>query len=199
MSNKLQYWPAFLKNVRNLGERKNFQQILCGEVVDGDFCEFGVRKGESIRTFLKYLGNNTIFGFDSWLGLPEPWEGFIRKNNKPILAGKMKCAKPEFNDERVVLIEGWFSDTLPEWKYNKILSLVNIDCDIYSSTVTVLKYIKPFINHSTIIIFDEFSGYSAYEQHEYKAFQEFITENHLKYEYIARSDDFIQVAVKVKV
>lgn len=49
----------------------------------------------------------------------------------------------------------------------------------------------------TIIVFDEYFNYPAWRQHEYKAFQEFISKFGRKYRYIAMSAEKGHVAVQL--
>jgi hypothetical protein len=47
----------------------------------------------------------------------------------------------------------------------------------------------------TIIIFDEFFGYTNYQAHEIKAWLEFVEKNHIEFEYIGYTQ--MQVAVQI--
>jgi len=49
-------------------------------LVDGDVLEFGVYKGESINYFAQKLSHKNIYGFDSFMGLPEFWRDGFNKN-----------------------------------------------------------------------------------------------------------------------
>lgn len=201
MKKQLKEWllPE-LEKVKSLGNKKEFRVAICNYVGTGDWVEFGVREGDSAKIFLKYGVKNgaNLYLFDSWEGLPEDWTGHYDKNGL-IKKGAMKCDIPVFNDNRVKIVKGWFDDTLPNWvaNYNKPLALIHIDSDIYSSAVTILNNIKPLISDETIIVFDEFAGYAAFRDHEYKAFLEFIDKNEMKYKYVARSKTMAQVALKV--
>lgn len=192
-----------LLHVTNLGQKKEFRKAI-GKYVKtiGDWAEFGVRTGESANIFLKYGGidpNHKLYLFDSWEGLPEDWTGHSGRAG-PINKGAMKCDVPTFKDNRAVLVKGLFEDTLPQWIANyksKHLAFIHIDSDIYSSAKTVLKYIHPLISEKTLIVFDEFCGYPAFREHEYKAFHEYIQQHNLKFKYIARSTRMAQVALRV--
>jgi hypothetical protein len=131
------------------------------QLISPVWAEFGVAGGDSARQFLQYLPEDgTFYLFDSFKGLPEPWwEG-----KKDSWASK---GKPSFNDKRVVIKEGWFKDTLP---LDDLLGFVHIDCDIYSSTKTVLDNIN--VDTGSIILFDELWGYERYRDHEFKALME---------------------------
>ena len=74
--------------------------------------------------------------------------------------------------------KGWYSDTLtPELiQTRKILkaSLINIDCDLYSSAKQALAFCAPLIKDSSIIFFDDWPADFIGEK---KAFDEFWKEN----------------------
>jgi len=76
--------------------------------------------------------------------------------------------------------------------------LINIDCDIYSSTKTVLDLLAKRIVKGTVIIFDEYIGNQHWLEDEFKAFQEAVKANGWRYEYIAFSFFTKQVVVLIK-
>ncbi len=65
------------------------------------------------------------------------------------------------------------------------ISLLRVDCDLYSSTRKVLTVLRPLIRSGTWILFDELIGYRTWEDHEYKAFMEFVDETGFEFDYIA--------------
>ena len=74
-----------------------------------------------------------------------------------------------------------FEDTIPEWKkkYCKNISFINIDCDLYSSTKTVLENLNSQIVKDTIIRFDDLlpspiSPYPNWLNGEWKALSEWV-------------------------
>ena len=156
---------------------------------DRPFYEFGVWRGASFQ----YLINTfkTGYGFDTFEGLPEDWhqekkgsysaEGIIPK----IEGGKF--------------IAGKFEDTLPTFfsEQRPLASIINFDADLYSSTFCALNYSKCVIDKDTILIFDEFIINKHWEQDEYKALNEFCSNNDFTYEVLAISYTTKQVAVKI--
>ena len=63
-------------------------------------------------------------------------------------------------------------------------AVIYVDCDLYKSTVPVLKFIVPFLQRGTIIVFDDWNCfYGDPELGERKAWSEFLSANpHLKFE-----------------
>ena len=158
---------------------------------NGLILEFGVRHGTSIRQ-LASLTSKPIYGFDSFEGLPEDWH----QESKEVYSTRGKIPKVPAH---VTLIPGWFEETLPLFlvKHEEDIALINIDCDIYSSTKTVLDLLSPRIKKGTIILFDEYIGNLHWEEDEHKAFMESIDTYQWKYEYLFYSAYTKQVVVKI--
>jgi len=150
--------------------------------MNGLLAEFGVFEGDSINYLSKLVYPKTIFGFDSFYGLEEDYSLDYGKGgfNKD---GKL----PEVNNN-VSLIKGSFSKTLQPWldKNSGVFSFINIDCDTYEATSTILNLIGPErIVSGTMILFDEYFGFHGWEDHEFKAWQEYCNKNSVKYRYVA--------------
>ena len=96
-------------------------------------------------------------------------------------------------------IVGEFEDTLPAFfsETRPMASVINFDADLYSSTICALNFSKSVIDKDTILIFDEFIMNDSWEQDEFKALNEFCSNNHCSYEVIAISFFTKQVAVKL--
>jgi hypothetical protein len=143
-----------------------FQVRSQGNVV----LDFGVHSGWSSRELARLFPDLTIHGFDSFEGLPEAWshlpKGFFD-------------TRGELPDvpRNVILHKGWFEDTLPQWtrRYPDVsIGLLRIDCDLYSSTVTILDNLGSYLREGSLLLFDELIGYRGWEHHEYRALQEFL-------------------------
>lgn len=149
----------------------------------GLYLEFGVWKGDSISYVCDNLPLWEIIGFDSFEGLPERWSRNDDDRYEPgyfSLNGEIPNLNP-----RIKLIKGWFEATIPVWlKNNNInqVDLLHVDCDIYSSSKTILENLAPYIKSGTTIVFDEFLLYDNFENHEIKAFYEFINMSKLEFE-----------------
>ena len=100
----------------------------------------------------------------------------------------------------VRLTKGFFENTLPgfvEQHRDEKIALLHVDCDLYSSTVTILQNLAEMLVPGSIIIFDELINYHGWEDGEFKAFMEFITERKLAFEYVAYNRTGGQVAVRI--
>jgi tetratricopeptide (TPR) repeat protein len=159
---------------------------------DGMVLEFGVRFGNTIRQIAS-LAEQQVYGFDSFEGLPEVW------HHEPKGSYTTRGEIPKV-PSNVKLIAGWFEDTLPKFltDNSEPVRFINIDCDIYSSTKTVLDHLAPRIVSGTVIVFDEYIGNEHWREDEYKAFQEAVAKNGWGYEYLCFSVFTKQVAVRIK-
>lgn len=144
--------------------------------------EFGVFKGRSLQIIRDLVTDKRqIFGFDSFEGLPEDWDGTERKQGFFSVNGQPP------NIFNVDFFVGWFEDTIPKYlDIAKPISLLHIDCDLYSSTNTVLFSLNNFIVNGTIIVFDEWyynhKNFPENRQHEQKSFYEWVTAKKREYE-----------------
>ena len=161
--------------------------------IDGSFLEFGVYKGGSITQLSKLFPDKKIHGFDSFEGLPSSWGGYTLKQGDFNMMGKIPKVP-----KNVKLHVGWFDKTIPAWvqDFSEPISLIHIDCDLYVSTSLIFTLLGDYIVPGTVVLFDEYFGYSGWREHEYKAFQEFISQRALGYKYLGYSK--YQVAVLIE-
>ena len=163
---------------------------------DGLVLEFGVFEGETLQ-FISELIDTYIYGFDSFEGLPEDW--FYDHTQREFdLKGQLPAIKSHRNNYR--LVKGWFNDTLPGFVKevgNKPIRFLHVDCDLYSSTKTIFDNLADNIVEGTVIVFDEYFNYPGWKNHEFKAFQEFVSSHKVKYEYMAYAPRHYSLAVKI--
>jgi tetratricopeptide (TPR) repeat protein len=159
--------------------------------VPGLVLEFGVRRGTSLRHIAAAAGQ-PVHGFDSFEGLPESW------GNEPAGTFSTGTDLPAMPDN-VTLHAGWFDQTLPGFlaTHPGPVRFVNVDCDIYSSTVTVLTELAPRLVPGSVLVFDEFIGNRSWAQHEFKAFHEYAAAHGVRFHYIAISPFTGQVAARI--
>jgi hypothetical protein len=186
ISSRTEFWSWVLKSlqVRPLSEA-----TVAGEL----FLEFGVHKGESLSYFAKEYPQVLWHGFDSFEGLKEDWHG-LGMGKGTFYLGQAPTGLPS-NTE---LVAGWFDETLPQFLLTHPGSVrcLHLDADTYDSTIFVLRALSRRIVPGTWIIFDEFFNYNGWRLNgEYRAFQDWIVESGVSFEYRAFSDR--QVAVEV--
>jgi predicted O-methyltransferase YrrM len=158
---------------------------------DGMALEFGVATGRTLTVIAAARGNKQVFGFDSFQGLPEDW-----RTNIP--AGTFKTdTLPDVPGTELVV--GLFQDTLPDFlaTHTEPVAFVHLDADLYSSTTTVLQHIGPRLRPGSVIVFDEYFNYPGWQQHEHRAWQEFVAASAIEFRYLAYTCNDEQVAVIV--
>ena len=148
--------------------------------------EFGVFKGRTINQYIsKYCEN--VWGFDSFNGLPEKWDGV---NNK----GTFNVSSAPKVNSNVTLVEGLFNESIPVFfQENKDIEVdfVHIDCDLYSSTKTVFENLYAFekLNSGLVIVFDEIINYNRFYEGELKALYEASLDFNFQFEWIGTNGD----------
>lgn len=162
--------------------------------VEGMVLEFGVYRGASLRAIAK-TANQEVHGFDSFEGLPQDWT-YYQKQGRFSLQGQV----PQFAETNIRVHKGWFDQTLPAFLAEHVepARFVHVDCDIYASTRTVLELLRRRLVRGSVIVFDEYLNYPAWQQHEFKAFQEFVAATGLRYRYIGFASSDWAVAVQVE-
>lgn len=138
------------------------------------YLEFGVAKGASMKFWSHELKHpkSVLHGFDSFEGLPE--------SGGPWTKGRFDArgAIPKIEDDRVTFFKGWFDTMLPKYSIPPHETLViNLDADLYSSTIFVLRYLRAHIKPGSLIYFDEMNQI----EHEPRAFDEFMAESGKKF------------------
>jgi hypothetical protein len=154
------------------------------------YLEFGVYEGTATRYWSRALlnPNSNLHGFDSFEGLPEDW-------NSECIRGYFSAGgrAPQIDDNRVKFFKGWFEETLPNYKYpEREVLVVNMDADLYSSTIFVLRELKDQIIPGTYIFFDEFNTM----EHEFRAFDEFINETGMRFSLVGFADSMQHVVFR---
>ncbi|MCB1071750.1 MAG: class I SAM-dependent methyltransferase [Chlamydiia bacterium] len=168
--------------------------------LDGGYLEMGVCTGKTVNYIAALNPTKKIYGFDSFEGLPEDWVKKDRVIPKGTFAFKNPNEMP-YVLHNVYLYKGWFKESIPAFKRDLFngsqLAFLHIDCDLYSSTVDALRALEENIVPGTIIVFDEFYNYPGAENHEFKAFMEFLERTELQAEYLAYNAYHEQVVVRI--
>ncbi|MFS8100825.1 class I SAM-dependent methyltransferase [Lentzea alba] len=159
--------------------------------VDGMVLEFGVYTGTTLKIISAASEGREVYGFDSFTGLPEDWRtgfaaGAFGVDQLPDVPG-------------AELIAGWFDDTVPGFvaEHPGPVAFLHVDCDLYSSTKTVLEHVGPRLRAGSVVLFDEYFNYQGWRDHEHKAWLEYVAETGIKFSYEGYTTDHEQVIVKI--
>jgi Macrocin-O-methyltransferase (TylF) len=148
-----------------------------------DIYEFGVFSGQSIKIFLNNIKEssfNTLWGFDSFEGLPEcnaeplfqdSWAagGFDSRKlfDKSTPEDASKHIENMIGNPKYKPIIGFYENTLNDdmAKRMKPALIVDIDVDLYSSAYTVLDFVfrnKLYVK-GTLLMYDDWGGSIGWE------------------------------------
>lgn len=167
-------WHTRRVKPRNLnlhrGTHAMFQMALNAAMdmirdVDGIVCEFGVGSGRSMRMIQEMLPLNVpIYGFDTFTGLPQAWGG------EPVGTYSTGGVVPQMEGD-VTFFKGLFKDTIPAFlattEIHRPIAFVNVDCDLYRSTLDILEGLQSRVVPGTIILFDEYLCHPTWRQGAY--------------------------------
>ena len=153
------------------------------------YYEFGVGWGGSLikfisalRLFCKFSKTNIysyqIFGFDSFEGLPEKKR--TKDDHKGWKKGQFSKSLSEIKQivrnlgidlrrNTVNFFKGYFENVLTPALREELKeyppTIINIDCDYYSSTKTVLEWLRPMLISGTIFYFDDIWGFNGHQNY----------------------------------
>ncbi|MDX2169591.1 MAG: TylF/MycF/NovP-related O-methyltransferase [Deltaproteobacteria bacterium] len=177
---------------KSLGILAGFH-LLRSNRITGDYLEFGVFRGETFRNAIRAAQRvfrdgalpGRFVAFDSFAGLPAV--ASMGDGVNPYAAGEFAAAREEFEATLgslrtrvpIEVVAGWFDATLtPQTAARLALrraAFVNIDCDLYESTVAVLAFITPLLQTGTILYFDDWYSYGgSVAQGEARAAREWL-------------------------
>jgi hypothetical protein len=171
---------------------RNAFQALSFNQIDGDYVEFGCCKGTSFtiahREARRAGYKCRFWAFDSFQGLP-PGESEADRHPKWVEGAfhatlekfHKTCKSNGMRKSDYVAVPGFYNESLGRMAEDDPptnISLAYIDCDLYSSTATVLRFLMPRLKHGMIIAFDDYYCWSATQMAgERRACLEFFAEN----------------------
>ena len=153
--------------------------------ISGDYAEFGCYTGTTFNlafqeysrsrkhlSFLDYQFDRKLWALDSFRGLPAQsapedehpsWrEGALAMSVDEFHAA---CARNAIPREAYQVVEGYYDRTLrvddTSSRLPQDIALAYIDCDLYSSIVTVFRYLAPRLKHGAIVALDDYFCFSA--------------------------------------
>lgn len=177
------------KNLHIL-EAINYIKVAGGEknLIPKVYFEFGCFSG---RTFSAAINSARFlnlkfdfFAFDSFMGLPETDEDNIFKKEQ------FKFSKNDFKkiikknsgvllDDKNI-IEGFYENSLKTQKAQNLPSpgIVYLDCDLYTSTISALNFLKSKLANGSVLLFDDYYCYPVNKNAgQKKAINEFLQHN----------------------
>ena len=181
--NQARCWPSLALTMVGEARLEHLHhciQVILKEAIPGDFLEAGVwRGGASIymRGVLKAYQEcrRKVWVADSFRGLP-----LLQAHSHPLdkacgslsyehaLEVSESFVQQAFEslglwDEQVVLLPGWFNQSLLNPAMTQ-LSLLRIDCDYYVSTLDVLESLYPRLSPGAFVIVDDYGALPACRQ-----------------------------------
>ncbi len=130
-----------------------------------------------------------FIGFDTFEGMPTLNEidaTYDMFEEGSFVTTLDKCrtniSKAGVPEKQFQLVKGRFEESLNEQTSSdlnlKAVSIVNIDCDLYSSALKALEFVTPYLQDGSIIIFDEWYHYKGNPSlGEQRAFHEWKAKN----------------------
>ena len=179
------------------GRQWLYRSVIEREALDSEpihYLEFGVYRGDSLRLWLNGISRpaSRFVGFDTFTGLPERW-----RPTEPAGHFNANGVIPDIKDPRCSFEIGLFQDTLPAFVHRTDLSgrvVVNLDADMFTSTLFVLTTLAPVLKPGDLIFFDEFSC----PLDEFRAFEAFVRSFRVKYEVIGAVYGYTRVCIKLQ-
>ena len=157
--------------------------------IDGDFIETGVWRGGAcifMRELLRInnIKDRKVFVADSFEGMPKPKDKFDGPDHTSLDSAMVSLEEVkenfnmfDLNDDQVVFVKGWFSESLPNAPIKKI-SLLRLDGDLYHSTMDGLKNLYHKVSRGGYVIVDDYYDWPECK----RAVTDFRNENSIKSE-----------------
>jgi len=184
-----------------------------GAGVEGHISEFGTMSGGTASVLAQSLafftntyefaedahkiGTRKLHLFDSFKGLPQS-DNSEDASSPHVLAGVWGegsctgiskdqlltlCSK-YLPKDRILIYDGWFSDTLNTIPPQTKFALIHIDCDLYESTLQVLDHCfrNDCLSDGCIIFFDDWNcNHASPKYGERRAWNECLSKYNIKY------------------
>lgn len=158
--------------------------------ISGDYVEFGSWGGNTMNAAYQQLvgsgGDRHLWAFDSFQGLPPAtdardhhpgWRPGSDLGQGGVERFHEACDEHGIPRDAYTAVEGYYEDVLPAIGDGepRDIALAYIDCNMYSSTVSVLQFLAPRIKHGMIVAFDDWFCWSPTDvSGEKHALEEFL-------------------------
>lgn len=139
-------------------------ELMRSQPVDGCLIEFGVWTGNGLESIVrlskeKLGGGITVFGFDSFEGMPVTDVPLGDNHAEVWRPGGYSDTSIEAVQKRIpeaILVKSVFSDLKPLSEYGiGMVRFARIDCDIYEGYRDSLRLLTPHLQVGTVLLFDE--------------------------------------------
>jgi O-methyltransferase len=168
-------WPSNAYSMIGAKRMNNFRVLIervISDGIEGDIMETGVWRGGACilaRAVLAAYGvkNRKVILADSFEGLPPPdTENYPKDSGSRFheykeLAITIDTVRENFRkfgllDEQVVMLKGWFKDTMP-LVVSKQIAVLRLDGDMYESTMTPLRALYDRVPSGGWVIVDDYN------------------------------------------
>jgi len=125
--------------------------------LEGHVAEIGTYKGGSLEMLAKLNQNTTVYGIDSFSGLPEPkmgefhHQGDFSDVDYASIAGYFKMMHPN-----VRILRGFTPEVFTFFDETARFRFVHIDVDLYTSVLDSLTFFLPRVTVGGVIILDDY-------------------------------------------
>lgn len=126
--------------------------------LEGDCAEFGVFQGGSLEVIAKFNPHKTVWGIDSFEGLPDASEHDNYHKKGDFAETSYENLKGYFaiQHRNVNLLQGFSPYVFNAIHPHKKFSYVHVDVDLYQSVKDALDYFYPRMVEGGIMIFDDY-------------------------------------------
>ena len=137
--------------------------------ISGDYVEFGCWSGQTFGTAFRELRRHSsvrhMWAMDSFQGLPSstdardehPWwqPGAMAMSEEDF---REACRRNGIQEHNYTTVPGYYEESLSrnDSTLPQNICLAYIDCDMYSSTMTVLEFLLPRLKQGMIIAMDDY-------------------------------------------
>ncbi len=160
--------------------------------LEGDYLEFGVYEGGTFVSAFYFAQRNQLadlrfYAFDSFAGLPT-LTGIDQTGHREFARGEYACDATSFRQRiarsgvdlaRVEIVPGWYDEVLNEATRSRLslraAAIVMVDCNLYESTVPVLRFVTDYVQDGTVVLFDDWFCFRGHpERGQRRAFTEWL-------------------------
>lgn len=157
----------------------------------GAVAEVGVYKGGGAKLIAEFKSDLPLHLFDTFEGMPAVDENIDHHNEGDFSDTSLKSVQNYLEQySGCYFHKGLFPDTTRELSEDIAFTFVHLDVDIYSSTLSGLKYFYPRLKKGGVIISHDYNAISC--PGVKKAFDEYFTEKNEEVIYLWDTQCLVQ-------